>query len=32
MSGTSDKAAGVANEAIGIVKQGIGSAVGSDKL
>ena len=32
MSGTSDKAAGVANEAAGKVKQGVGSAVGSDKL
>jgi uncharacterized protein YjbJ (UPF0337 family) len=32
MSGNSDKAAGVANEAIGKAKQGIGSAVGSDRL
>ena len=28
----SDKADGLANEAIGKIKQGIGSAVGSDKL
>jgi uncharacterized protein YjbJ (UPF0337 family) len=32
MSGTSDKPAGVTNEAVGKAKQGIGSAVGSDKL
>jgi uncharacterized protein YjbJ (UPF0337 family) len=32
MSSTADKASGLANEAIGKVKQGIGSAVGSDKL
>jgi uncharacterized protein YjbJ (UPF0337 family) len=32
MSGNSDKAAAVANEAIGKAKQGIGSAVGSDRL
>ena len=32
MSGTSDKAAGVANETIGKAKQGIGNAVGSDKM
>jgi uncharacterized protein YjbJ (UPF0337 family) len=32
MSGTSDKAAGLANEAIGKAKQGVGSAVGSGKL
>jgi uncharacterized protein YjbJ (UPF0337 family) len=32
MSGTSDKASGLANVAIGKVKQGIGSAIGSDNL
>ena len=32
MSGNSDKAAGIANEAIGKAKQGIGNVVGSDKL
>jgi uncharacterized protein YjbJ (UPF0337 family) len=32
MSGTSDKAAGIANEVVGKVKQGVGSVVGSDKL
>ena len=32
MSSTTDKASGLANEAIGKTKQGIGSAVGSDKL
>jgi uncharacterized protein YjbJ (UPF0337 family) len=32
MSGNSDKAAGVTNEAIGKAKQGIGKAVGSDKM
>jgi uncharacterized protein YjbJ (UPF0337 family) len=32
MGSTSDKAAGLANEAIGKVKQGVGSVVGSDKL
>lgn len=32
MSGTSDKAAGIANEIDGKVKQGVGSVVGSDKL
>ena len=32
MSGNSDKAAGMANEAGGKIKQGIGKAVGSDKL
>jgi uncharacterized protein YjbJ (UPF0337 family) len=32
MSGTSDKAHGFANEAMGKAKQGVGSAVGSDKL
>jgi uncharacterized protein YjbJ (UPF0337 family) len=32
MGSTADKASGIANEAIGKVKQGVGSAVGSDKL
>ena len=32
MSGTTDKIAGVANEAAGKVKQGVGSTLGSDKL
>ena len=32
MGSTADKASGIANEAIGKAKQGIGSAVGSDKL
>jgi uncharacterized protein YjbJ (UPF0337 family) len=32
MGSTSDKASGIANEAMGKVKQGIGSAVGSEKL
>jgi uncharacterized protein YjbJ (UPF0337 family) len=32
MSGNTDKAAGMANEAAGKVKQGIGKAVGSEKL
>ncbi|MDB5595941.1 MAG: hypothetical protein JWM36_2902 [Hyphomicrobiales bacterium] len=32
MGSTSDKAAGMANEAIGNVKQGVGKAVGNDKL
>lgn len=32
MGSTSDKAAGLANEAMGKAKQGIGEAVGSDKL
>lgn len=32
MSGTSDKAAGLGNEAMGKAKQGVGSVVGSDKL
>jgi uncharacterized protein YjbJ (UPF0337 family) len=31
MSGNTDKAAGMANEAAGKVKQGVGKAVGSDK-
>jgi len=32
MSGTSDKIKGMANEAIGNVKQGIGKATGSEEL
>jgi uncharacterized protein YjbJ (UPF0337 family) len=32
MSGNTDKATGVANEAAGKIKQGVGKAVGSDKL
>ncbi len=32
MSSTTDKIKGVANEAAGSVKQGVGKAVGSDKL
>ena len=32
MSGNTDKAAGMANEAAGKIKQGVGIAVGSDKL
>jgi uncharacterized protein YjbJ (UPF0337 family) len=32
MSSTTDKAKGYANEAAGKVKQGVGKAVGSDKL
>jgi uncharacterized protein YjbJ (UPF0337 family) len=32
MGSTLDKASGLANEAIGKIKQGLGSAVGSDKL
>lgn len=32
MSGNSDNAAGIANEAMGKAKQGVGSVVGSDKL
>jgi uncharacterized protein YjbJ (UPF0337 family) len=32
MSGNTDKAAGLANEALGKAKQGVGSVVGSDKL
>jgi uncharacterized protein YjbJ (UPF0337 family) len=32
MSGNTDKAAGIANEAAGKVKQGVGKAVGSEKL
>src|ERR1700710_1499706 len=32
MSGTSDKASGLINEVIGKVKQGVGSALGSENL
>lgn len=32
MSGTSDKAAGVANDVIGGAKRNIGQAIGSDRL
>jgi uncharacterized protein YjbJ (UPF0337 family) len=32
MGSTTDKIAGVANEAAGKVKQGVGNVVGSDKL
>ncbi|WP_412460501.1 CsbD family protein [Pseudomonas sp. SC11] len=32
MSGTKDKAKGLANEAIGNVKQGVGKVTDSDKL
>ena len=32
MSGTEDKAKGLANEAIGNVKQGVGKVTDSDKL
>jgi uncharacterized protein YjbJ (UPF0337 family) len=32
MGSTSDKATGVGNEVVGKVKQGVGKAVGSDKL
>jgi uncharacterized protein YjbJ (UPF0337 family) len=32
MSGSTDKAAGMANEAAGKIKQGVGKAVGSEKL
>jgi uncharacterized protein YjbJ (UPF0337 family) len=32
MSSTTDKASGLANETIGKAKQGIGKALGSDKL
>ena len=32
MSSTSDKAAGLANEAVGNIKQGVGKVVGSDQL
>jgi uncharacterized protein YjbJ (UPF0337 family) len=32
MSGNTDKVSGMANEAAGKIKQGVGKAVGSDKL
>ena len=32
MSGNTDKGTGIANEAAGKIKQGVGKAVGSDKL
>ncbi|WP_430442426.1 CsbD family protein [Shinella sp.] len=32
MSSTGDKASGLANEAIGNIKQGVGKLVGSEKL
>ena len=32
MSSTSDKAAGLTNEAIGNIKQGVGKLVGNEKL
>jgi uncharacterized protein YjbJ (UPF0337 family) len=32
MSGTTDKISGIANEAMGKAKQGVGNVVGSDKL
>lgn len=32
MSSTSDKAKGLANEAVGNVKQGVGKATGNDKM
>lgn len=32
MSGTKDKVKGLANEAVGNVKQGVGKATGNDKL
>ena len=32
MSELTDKASGLANEAMGKVKQGVGSAIGSDRL
>ncbi|MBD8593628.1 CsbD family protein [Pseudomonas sp. CFBP 8758] len=32
MSGTSDKIKGMANEAVGNLKQGVGKVTGSDKL
>lgn len=32
MGSTTDKAKGLANEAIGNVKQGVGKAVGNDRL
>ncbi|MBK4990114.1 CsbD family protein [Pseudomonas sp. S36] len=32
MSGTGDKAKGLANEAVGNIKQGVGKVTGNDKL
>jgi uncharacterized protein YjbJ (UPF0337 family) len=32
MSGNTDKAAGIANETAGKIKQGVGKAIGSEKL
>ncbi len=32
MSGTTDKISGIANEAMGKAKQGVGNVVGSEKL
>jgi len=32
MSGTKDKAKGLANEAVGNIKQGVGKVTGNDKL
>ena len=32
MSSTSDKVKGVANEAVGNIKQGVGNVTGNDKL
>lgn len=32
MSSTSDKAKGLANEAVGNIKQGVGKVTGNDKL
>lgn len=32
MSSTTDKVKGMANEAVGNVKQGVGNATGSDKM
>ena len=32
MSSTSDKVKGVANEAVGNIKQGVGTVTGNDKL
>jgi len=32
MSGTKDKAKGLANEAVGNIKQGVGNATGNERL
>jgi len=32
MSGTKDKVKGMANEAVGNIKQGVGKATGNDKM